>query len=563
MSRCFPFPPPGYEKKARSDDVDLLEKEKDKEKKHKKEKKDREKREDKEKREKDRSDEKHRDKKNKKEKHREKKEDRDKDKEKSSASDEKRLPGQAKLDNGGDKASGEGKLPGQSKHINGDKALDGWKFGEKSEGNGGEVCTQKGKEIDVDKNSVSNDKKFAGQLSGYNGQKLIQNSTLFHQSKESKFFRELGKRARAEDRNQFFEKLPGTDAKRDEGMVRLVVKASGNWVEEKEKNKRDDDTRLDGQGIRDGARFTGSVQSLSGTFLARIDGMLRPLEKDIEKKMEGKYQTKQKETDDKHKDKRKDKEKKGKEKDKVRVKVKKKKEKAKEKSEHKKKDSVKLKESNMSDIVGNHTVKTSHLLKESTNSTVDEVNIKKQEDSDMNGFLHANDIKPNKLPRPTSSLPLSTENGRMLGSCQISTAVIKGRQEAVYTEKVVNKGHLVNGLIEAQAPSISSTTESLPISLTKPLTKPLDSSAQTDQIAEVSRKQPHPDSKYLPEVLTVPKMEGWLDFDDQEWLFQSTNSQAKKPKVGLSGVDETPMVWSEALQIETADVYALPYVMPY
>jgi hypothetical protein len=23
------------------------------------------------------------------------------------------------------------------------------------------------------------------------------------------------------------------------------------------------------------------------------------------------------------------------------------------------------------------------------------------------------------------------------------------------------------------------------------------------------------------------------------------------------------MVWSEALQIETADVYALPYVMPY
>jgi hypothetical protein len=175
----------------------------------------------------------------------------------------------------------------------------------------------------------------------------------------------------------------------------------------------------------------------------------------------------------------------------------------------------------------------------------------------------ANDIKPNKLPRPTSSLPLSAENGRMLGTCQISTAVIKGRQEAVYTEKVGNKGHLIIGLIEAQAPSISSTTESLPISLTKSLTKPLDSSAQTDQIAEVSRKQPHPDSKYLPEVLTVPKMEEWLEFEDQEWLFQSTNSQAKKPKVGLSGVDETPMVWSEALQIETADVYALPYVMPY
>ncbi|KAJ6959543.1 LOW QUALITY PROTEIN: hypothetical protein NC653_037785 [Populus alba x Populus x berolinensis] len=34
MSRCFPFPPPGYEKKARSDDFDLLKKE-DKEKKNK------------------------------------------------------------------------------------------------------------------------------------------------------------------------------------------------------------------------------------------------------------------------------------------------------------------------------------------------------------------------------------------------------------------------------------------------------------------------------------------------------------------------------------------------
>ncbi|MBA0664453.1 hypothetical protein Goklo_004450 [Gossypium klotzschianum] len=26
MSRCFPFPPPGYEKKARTDDADFLKK---------------------------------------------------------------------------------------------------------------------------------------------------------------------------------------------------------------------------------------------------------------------------------------------------------------------------------------------------------------------------------------------------------------------------------------------------------------------------------------------------------------------------------------------------------
>ncbi|XP_034914382.1 uncharacterized protein [Populus alba] len=550
MSRCFPFPPPGYEKKARSDDFDLLKKE-DKEKKN-KEKKDKERRLDKEKKEKDRSDGKHRDKKDKKEKHREKKEkDRDKDKDKSSASDEKRLLGQAMLNNGGDRASDERKLPGQS--------------------NGGEVCTQKRKERDLDKNSISGDKKTAGQFSGYNGQKLIQNSNLSHQPKESiqnsnlshqpkesKFVQQLGKRAREEDRKQFFEKFTDTDAKRDEGMVRPVAKAPGNWVEGKEKNKRDDDRTVDGQGIRDETRFTASAQSISGTFKAKIDGMPRSLEKENEKKMEGKDKTKQKESQDK----RKNKEKKSKEKDKVRDKEKKKEEKAKEKSEHKMKEPVKLKESNMFDLVGDHTVKSSHLLKESTNSVVGDIKIKKRKDSDTNGLLHADDIKPNKLPRPTS-LPVSAENGRMLGTCKIPTAVIQGRQEAVNSDKVDSKEQKINGLIEALAPPITSSTHPLSVSLTKSLTKPSHSTAQTDQIAEVSRKQPHPDSKYLLEVLTVPKMEELPDFEDQQWLFQSTNVPSKKLQVGFSGIDETQQVWSEALQIGSADVYALPYVIPY
>jgi hypothetical protein len=254
------------------------------------------------------------------------------------------------------------------------------------------VCTQKRKERDLDKNSISGDKKTAGQFSGYNSQKLIQNSNLSHQPKESKFVQQLGKRAREEDRKQFFEKFTDTDAKRDEGMVRLVAKAPGNWVDGKEKNKRDDDRKVDGQGIRDEARFTASAQSISGTFKAKIDGMPRPLEKDNEKKMEGKDKTKQKESQDK----RKNKEKKSKEKDKVRDKEKKKEEKAKEKSEHKMKEPVKLKESNMFDLVGDHTVKSSHLLKESTNSVVGDVKIKKRKDSDTNGLLHgesnSNDI---------------------------------------------------------------------------------------------------------------------------------------------------------------------------
>ncbi|RRT46532.1 hypothetical protein B296_00052444 [Ensete ventricosum] len=84
MSRCFPYPPPGYEKKvkndARSDYVYLLAKEKHKEKKHKKENRDTEKREGKTGRDKDRMKDKHKEKKNRREKHKGKKKEEDRDK---------------------------------------------------------------------------------------------------------------------------------------------------------------------------------------------------------------------------------------------------------------------------------------------------------------------------------------------------------------------------------------------------------------------------------------------------------------------------------------------------
>ncbi|KAL5217173.1 hypothetical protein ABZP36_017857 [Zizania latifolia] len=82
MSRCFPFPPPRYEKTARPDGQlasHLLEKEKHKEKKHKKDKKDKERKDGKEKKDKERSKDKHRDKKDRKEKHKDKKKDKSKD----------------------------------------------------------------------------------------------------------------------------------------------------------------------------------------------------------------------------------------------------------------------------------------------------------------------------------------------------------------------------------------------------------------------------------------------------------------------------------------------------
>lgn len=153
-----------------------------------------------------------------------------------------------------------------------------------------------------------------------------------------------------------------------------------------------------------------------------------------------------------------------------------------------------------------------------------------------------------------------TENGRILETCQTPIPFIPGRQGVVNNSKVDNKeGKINGGMVEAQALSAFSKIQPLSISSIKPL----PTSARADQIAEVSRKLPHPDSKFLSEVLTAPKMGEWSDFDDQGWLFQSSKSQSKKPKVGSLGVDETLHVWSEALRIESADICALPYVIPY
>ncbi|XVF37934.1 hypothetical protein REPUB_Repub20aG0054300 [Reevesia pubescens] len=511
--------------------------EKQKEKKHKKEKdKEKEKRENKEKKEKDRSDGKYKDKKDKKEKHKDKKKEKDRDKEKdrSNNSEDKKFPGHPEGQNG-DKTSDEKKLP------------------RKSEGHSGEKSVHKEKSRDKDRSSFSGEKKLVGQFSGYNGEKVSQNSNLAEDSRDSKFVQELGRRVRDEGAgagNQLADRFMGTDRKRDEGMVRLVAKTANTLAEEKEKNKRSDERKLDVQGIR-GETISGGnavVQNLAGAVKARVEGIPRQVENNTEKRGEGKEKTKAKESDVKFRDKRKDKdrEKKSHGKDKDRDKEKTKEEKA--KGEHRNLEQDNLKGSTKDVLVGTINVKTSHPSKEGNKDAVAEENLRKRKDLEKNGFLHVNDIKPNKLPR-TSSHPL-TDNGRTLESCQAPIPLTSDSQLAGTSLKVENKERKVNGIIEPQLLSVSPT-------------KHLSASAQASQIDEVSMKPPHPDSNYLSQVLSVPKMEEWCDFDDQSWLFHSNESQSKKPKVGFSEIDEAPQVWAEALQIESTDVCALPYVIPY
>lgn len=530
MSRCFPFPPPGYEKKARTEDVDLLKKEKHREKKHKKEKRDKEKREGREKREKDRSDGKHTEKKDKKEKHKDKKKEKEKDrvKDKNSAPDEKRLPGQA-------------------------------------EGHSGEKLMQN-EEMDKDKNGISNKTRF----SGHNGEKLS----------ESIHLAELGRRIKDDDRateNKLVEKFTYMD--RNEEMVKLVAKGTGTWAEGKDKTKRVDDRKMDLQGIKKEARFSNSLDQNPAAFVqTRVEGLPRPFEKNIEKRMEEKEKTKEKEGGDKQKDKVREKKSQGKDKNRD-------KEKKKEvKVEHKNTGHNKLKEGNKNDLISSHYIKTPQLPEGSNKNAASEENLKKRKEVETNGVLHANDGRPNKLARPTSSNHFS-ENGRMLEPCQTSVTYAD-RQGAASNLKEPK----LNGIIDqsssvslkkpmlatAQADQIAEASAKPPNPDSKYLSqvytvpsssvsfkKPMPATAQADQIAEAAAKPPHPDSKYLSQVYTVPKMDELSDYDDQEWLFSSNGFQSEKPKVESSRVEETPQVWAEALRIESADVCALPYVIPY
>ncbi|KAJ8755189.1 hypothetical protein K2173_018987 [Erythroxylum novogranatense] len=526
MSRCFPFPPPGYENKARTDDVNLLKKGNNRE--SKQEKKHREKSEGKKKREKDKRYGRHRDTKEKKEKHREKK-DKDKDKDKSSVSDEKILYGEFQYDNT-DQTTNERKLSEKSKASSG--------------------VTR-----NVDRNCVSVEKKFAGRYLGCNGQETKQSIHLAATS--SVIDQELSRRNKVDETEAFSQPVEKLNV--IEG--RSVASTTAISAEGIEKNKKGNNGKSYGLDRGDNMRITGNAfhafQNPSGLVQTKIDRVPKLMEKDDRKLVEIRGKVKKRENNDKHRDKYKDKIKEEKRLEKEKGSVEEE-EKGNKEFELKNIEQGKLKESNKVDFLGSQHVRASLLAKEITKSAILQESLKKRKESDANGFLCANDIeKPTKLPKPLSSLHLVTENGKMVQSFQNSTPSTSGGQGAATTPKMNVREGKINGVVEAQASSVSLSAK--PMSTTA---EPLPANSQKYQNFEMLEKKPHPDSKFLSEVLSVPIMKQWPEFDDQEWLFQSENPQPKKPKVGTE-VGVVAQVWSEALSIESADVFAMPYVIPY
>ncbi|XP_022880515.1 DNA ligase 1-like [Olea europaea var. sylvestris] len=526
--------------------------EKHKEKKHKKEKKDKERREGKDKKGKERSDEKHREKKDrkekykdKKEKHRDKKKDREKDREKKSISDESTVVGKL------EESSGE-KL-----HSEGHNKI---------------------------KSSFTREAKHATHFLDQNGGKLIQNS-LLQGSEESKFVQELDRRIRDDEKgaeSQLLNRISGI-SKRDQGATSRAGNRDSSGVlagdKGKNKDKRVDSRKVDLQEFRE--EFSANmVQKNAGMAKSKVEAMPKPMEEHKDSRLEDKERSKEKSDDsqgDKHKGKDRDKKVHGKDKARKKEKKKEKRREEKEKGiiENKKSEQDRSNYVGRNDLVGVTSNTSTHLLMDINGNAVDEGNIRKIEDANVNGFLHESEVRPNKLQRLTPHQ--LTENERNLEACQNPNVSASYKQMPPYDICSDNEDQRMTVTLEAHelCPSKPKpTTATTPIDQNVETSKKsvhLDSKFPNEVlrlpkmenlIAEASRRPPHPDFKYLSEILTVPKMEE-LQIDDQEWLFYKKDPPSKKPMVGFCGVREDLSVWSEAMYIESAEVYALPYVIPY
>ncbi|XP_057484404.1 uncharacterized protein LOC130770823 [Actinidia eriantha] len=504
MSRCFPFPPPGYEKKGGLGDTDLLTKEIHKEKRHKKDKKDKGKREKKEKKkDKERSDGKHKEKKDQKDKHKDRKD----------------------------------------------------------------------KDWDKDKKMTLVEKNIVVPLNGQYGKNYGSNCLQNGDSTDSKLLLELGKRIKdyGARENKMFQSISVTYQKNGELPGRVVEINIGNSTEGKEKykSKREGDRNGDGQQNKGEANGVANafVQNFYAINQKRV-GVAGPVDEDVKKH-------KHKDSDgrgDKQKDRSHEKNSKSKHKDRT-----KKEKEGKVKEKEPNKDHPILRESRK-DRMDSHNCIPSYLLKESDKSSTYKLNLGKRKEPEMNGFLHDDGIRPNKLPRLISpSSHQLVENGRKLEpreaannhkvEVKVSSShqmLQNGRkldpnptaiQSGSESQRVVNscktdKDVRINGFVEAQQlNACSSKPPSIPI--------------QAKVKVEASAKLPHPDLKYLSHILSVPQVAEWSDSGDQEWWFSRDKIHPEKPKSGSFEVDGMPQVWASSLRIESMDVTALPYVIPF
>ncbi|CAH9102060.1 unnamed protein product [Cuscuta europaea] len=483
MSRCFPFPPPGYEKKLRPEDVGILKEDKEKVKRHNKDKKDK-KRERKEKKEKDKSDRKHKGK-NRKDKHKDKRE----------------------------------------KHR-------GKKDKDKDQG------------IDKERSSISEEARLADNPSG-----------IYSKADESKSVQELGRRIKDDEKGKKGNRFG--EVNRDEQMDRFVGIQNFGFL-----------------GVDNNGK--SMVANMCEANTNKFEGMPRPLgvvnteRKEEEEQPKGgnermghiKERGKSRGFDGKpwHSENHNRRTKKSPE-DKDRKREEKEKVKGNNKVNNTEQDVFRAIATTDSIVVTNGEIP--HVFRVKNNDAAPEGEIiSKRKTVERNGLLHKDETRPAKIPRPatTHEMPVNVSKVDTLQTPNIITTAGHGGGGSEL--KVGNTVHIINGK-KSVSPTIT-TAYQISIRCPDEIAKPSKKPHRPKHIDETSKKSPHPDLKFLSQILSVPKMEEWNECDGQEWLFVCKDESSSATKcMDIPSADIEQQVWSEARHCISADIVALPYVIPY
>ncbi|URE45657.1 hypothetical protein MUK42_36337 [Musa troglodytarum] len=592
MSRCFPFPPPGYEKKT-SDHIDLLAEEKRKEKKHKKEKKDKEKKEGKERKDADRSKDKHKEKKDRKEKHKDKKR-KNKSKDKSSIlydradiqteSPHGDMLGECSWKTEETKPSKfaeklERKIEDEEKKAANRKAENFSGPVQKSISNLAAATSMVKERVAGDKIVPPTMDALQRRIDGFERKNEALDSANAVQKERSTHDKLVPNLPSTGQKGNGHTKSPmeypvGFVHKRFEGPYAAAAMEIDTQNSKKVVSSSNSDMprTINGTGqpaqsfsacknvdaiglatkMEDRGRANKIFQNHILTEQRRVVGMDQAVARDASNKIEeGKAKSKERDADDRKEERHRDRvcdEKKIKDKDKHKGK-KKEKAKGKEKGEQKDKELKEPRDGRKKDQLDSVDVKTLAPQTDNAESYLTDETMKKRKEIDTNGFSNENNLRPNKFPKTDPSSHLREENGRTLESSHVDAACSSLKLEAinnVLVEKPIdNKEHKINGKARAQTFSDRSRH---PVAA--------DSGA-TGKAYTI----PHPDSVHLGKIYSIPKVDEWPEYDDQEWLFSSCHL-LQKPKTQLGG-DELPQVWSEVLRIESEDIVALPYVIPF
>ncbi|KAL6644489.1 hypothetical protein ACP70R_016097 [Stipagrostis hirtigluma subsp. patula] len=172
-------------------------------------------------------------------------------------------------------------------------------------------------------------------------------------------------------------------------------------------------------------------------------------------------------------------------------------------------------------------------------------NMKKRKDLDANSSLCEPSLITNKLPR-ISPTNLTCANGEISHHAQGTIPYSSMELVGADISEVDRHGHQ-NGK-EGYNTGSHYLEES----------KILVSSPSYD-INKGGLKPPHPDTKYLSQVYSIPSGDVFSKCIDQGWLFSGDHVEQKK---GVSEAAESPQVWAEAQLIGSAEVVALPYIVP-